>query len=67
MQRWIEDLTRRLGRDANVSATVNVAKGKGAKQTVRQHSRIVQRDGETIVDTTETHVEREEPGDDRQA
>jgi hypothetical protein len=66
MQRWITDLARRIGRDANVSAAVNVAKGPGSKQSVRRHQRVVQRNGETTV-TTETRVEREEPGDDREA
>ena len=62
---WIDDLARRIGRDANVSAAVNVAKGRGAKTTVRRHQKIVQRNGETTV-TTEDHVSNpKEAADDR--
>jgi hypothetical protein len=64
MQRWIEDLAKKLGRDANVSAAVNVARGPGAKTSVRRHQKIVQRNGETTV-TTESHIEQKETGDDR--
>lgn len=64
---WIEELARRIGRDANVSAAVNVAKGRGTHSTVRRHQKIVQRNGETTV-TTEHHVSNtKEPNDDRQA
>jgi hypothetical protein len=55
---WLEDLGRRIGRDANVSAAVNVAEGRGARTSVRRHQRIVQRDGETTV-TTEQHTSNE--------
>jgi hypothetical protein len=68
MQRWIADLARRIGRDAdrNVSAAVNVAKGPGAKTSARRHQRIVQRNGERTV-ITETQIHGEEPEHDRQA
>lgn len=61
---WLEELGKRLGRDANVAATVNVAKGEGAHTSVRRHQRVVQRNGETTV-ITETHVD-EEHADDRE-
>jgi hypothetical protein len=62
----IEDIARRLSRNANVSAAVNVAKGEGAHTTVRRHQRIVQRDGETTV-TVEEHTDREEHHHGREA
>lgn len=65
MQRWISRLSRRLGRDVNVVATVNVARGPGAGTRVHSRQRIVQRNGETQVN--ETTVEREETEHDRQA
>ena len=55
---WIEELARRVGREANISAVVNVGKGRG-KQSVHARQTIVQRDGRTVsreesvrVDTT---------------
>jgi len=65
--RWIEDLAKRLKDDANVSAAVNVAKGGGQHTHVKRHQKVVQRNGETTIVTEETHVQREEPDNDRQA
>jgi len=65
--RWIEDLAKRLKDDANVSAAVNVAKGRGQHTHVKRHQKVVQRNGETTIVTEETHVQREEHKDDRQA
>jgi hypothetical protein len=63
---WIADLAKKLGRDANVSTAVNVAKGPGARTHVERHQRIVQRNGETTV-STEHVVEKREANDDREA
>lgn len=67
--RWLQDLVRRAGRDANVSRAINVAETKGARTSASSHQRIVQRNGETTVTTvtTERHVEQEEHTDDREA
>jgi len=62
---WLEKLARQAGRDANVSAAVNVAKGPGATTSVHRHQRVVQRDGETTV-IGETHVTDQEHNDDRE-
>jgi len=63
---WIEDLARRARRDANISAAVNVTKGRGSKTSVRSHQKIVQRDGQTVErvnDVRVTHTPNEEPHD----
>ncbi len=65
--RWIEELAKRLKDEANVSAAVNVAKGRGQHTHVERHQKVVQRNGETTIVTEETHVQREEPDNDRQA
>jgi len=62
---WLEELARQAGRDGNVSAAVNVAKGPGAKTSVRRHQRVGQRNGETTV-ITQIDVDEEE-NHDRQA
>jgi hypothetical protein len=56
---WLEDLARRVGRDANVSTVVNVASGKGARTSVHRHQRVVQRDGER-TEVTETRIDEQE-------
>jgi hypothetical protein len=65
VQRWIADLAKRIGRDANVSTSVNVATGPGARTSVKKHQRIVQRNGETVIH--EETVEQEESRHDREA
>jgi hypothetical protein len=61
--RWLGDLIERMGRDGNVSAVVNVAKGDGTHTHVRRHQKIVQRNGETTV-TTEVSVDDDKEPDD---
>lgn len=65
--RRIEDLAKRLKDGANVSAVVNVAKGRGQHVHVKRHQKVVQRNGVTTVVTEVTHVQREEHKNDRQA
>lgn len=63
---WIEELAQKLGRDANVAATVNVARGKGGSTSSHARQRIVQRDGETTVHS-ESDVHHEGTPHDREA
>ncbi len=48
---WLEDLAKKAAGDANVSAVVNVNKGKGNRSSVSSHQKIVQRNGRTVEDT----------------
>lgn len=58
----IEQLARRIERDANVAAAVNVAEGRGTRTSVHRHQRIVQRNGET-TQTTEVRIDKEDAHD----
>lgn len=63
--RWIEDLARRAGRDADVSAVVNVTKGRGTRASVSSHRKIVQRNGRTVeqAEVVRTTTSTKEPHD----
>ena len=58
--KWLHDAVRRVARDANVAASINVAKGDGAHASVHRHQRVVQRNGRTTVVTEEVHTSRKE-------